>query len=222
MKTTYSDNEIILILIEQIKLRLAEVPFISGFGPIGVMQKPQPKMAGAPTSPTVFVEKLFDDRYGWSSLLYSTGKFSILPFGFDVFHGNFALSNFWPTAVTKDEFPLVNIDPANELLETEFQIYQTTFQISTLVTQNAGSINIPTASDLCTIAANCLQSRPTIRKFSSLSIGLLRVSEVRNPYFSDEQFRHAAMPSFDVVLEYSRVTSKSKVNKIRSVVPSIF
>jgi hypothetical protein len=102
----------------------------------------------------------------------------------------------------------------NKLLESEEQMYQTTLQIAALSIQDPSQTNLPTASDLASIARAIVQRRSTIRTFNERGLGVLRVTEVRNGYFTNEQDRQEASPSFDVVLTYLRSVPPVEVGKV--------
>jgi len=88
---------------------------------------------------------------------------------------------------------------------TESQWYETTFQISALSIQNPADITQKTASDICNIAAAILQGDSCREFLQSKGIGMLRVTEVRNPYFVDDKDRFEASPSFDFTLTHEQV-----------------
>lgn len=90
----------------------------------------------------------------------------------------------------------------------EEQWYETTFQMSALVIQNPSNPEY-TASDLVNETAAIMQSDKTREQLLIKGIGILRVTEVRNPYFTDDRDRFEASPSFDFVLTHkqTRVTT---------------
>lgn len=99
-----------------------------------------------------------------------------------------------------------------KMIHTESQWYETTFQISTLVIQNPYNTNSLTSSDLANIICSILQSDFALNSFREQNIGVLRVTEVRNPYFVDDKDRNEASPSFDFILTHERVvTSENPV-----------
>lgn len=67
-----TDNDLLEILITHLEARLAVWPFTAGYGPVEVQAKQQPTKQGVPTAPTVFIEKLFDHRYGWTQIQWDT------------------------------------------------------------------------------------------------------------------------------------------------------
>lgn len=108
----------------------------------------------------------------------------------------------------------VNSD-VNLVNEVETQVYTSTFQISAACTQNPRNVSLPTASDLCDVARMILQRRSAIRYFQAAGINLLRVADqIRNSYFTNEQDRQEAMPSFDLVVSFTRVIPAAELGKL--------
>lgn len=182
-----TDNEVIAKIIELLNAKFAIWPYPVGYGPVEVQQKQQPTKQGIPSAPAIFVEKLFDHRYGW-------------------------------VAVLQEE----TSDPT-KLLETENQLYNTTFQISALALQDPSRIDLPTASDLCSDACAILQSRYALQEFTAAKIAVFRVSDVQNNYVTDDQDRQEAEPSFDIVLSYTRTiaTPIDKISRVDSTVVQV-
>lgn len=88
--------------------------------------------------------------------------------------------------------------PAEVLHEDQW--HETTFQVSTLAIQNPNTPNQYTAADLCNEVASIMQSEATRVTLMASNVGILRISEITNPYFSDDRDQFEAMPSFDFVL----------------------
>lgn len=97
---------------------------------------------------------------------------------------------------------------------TESQQYETTFQISALVLQNPLNTNTYTASDLVNEVAAIMQSDKTRAILSAQNVGILRVTDIANPYFLDDRDQFEASPSFDFVLTHkqTRVTTDPVIN----------
>lgn len=105
-------------------------------------------------------------------------------------------------------------DPDLEIMtHVETQQYETTFQISALATQNPNTPSQNTASDLLNLIAYILQSSQTIATLEAQGVGILRVRDVRNPYFMDDRQRNEASPSLDFTLTHKQI--------ILSTVPAI-
>ncbi len=89
-------------------------------------------------------------------------------------------------------------DPMAETeVHTESQVYETTFQISTLAIQTPGNLTQKTASDIANALAYILQSETTIETLNAQGVGMLKISDVRNPYFKDDRDRFEASPNLD-------------------------
>ena len=91
------------------------------------------------------------------------------------------------------------------MVHTELQYYETTFQISALVLQSPKNPSQYTASDLVNEVAAILQSDNTIQTLEAQSVGILRVTDVRNPYFMDDRDNFEASPSFDFTLTHQQI-----------------
>jgi len=100
--------------------------------------------------------------------------------------------------------------------ETETQVTETTFQISAMVTQNPTDLTIPTASDVAQFMKRFIQTRVTIDLWNSQEVSMLRVTDVRNPYFVDDRDRFEGYPNFDIVVIHSNsvVTTIPVVSQI--------
>lgn len=96
-------------------------------------------------------------------------------------------------------------EDAEVMRHQETQQYETTFQISALATQNPKTPNAYTASDILNLVAYILQSADAIATLEAQGIGILRVTDVRNPYFSNDKQRNQASPSFDFTLTHKQV-----------------
>lgn len=97
-------------------------------------------------------------------------------------------------------------------VHTETQPYETTFQISALVIQDVNNTNTYTASDLLNYVSYIMQSAATITALRVENVGVLRVTEVSNPYFTDDRDQFEAAPSFSFVLTHLQtIISESEV-----------
>lgn len=83
---------------------------------------------------------------------------------------------------------------------TEAQYFETTFQVSALVRQFPITPDQYTASDLINEVASIMQSDNTRDILNQSNVGILRITDVRNPYFIDDRDLFEASPSFDFVL----------------------
>lgn len=96
-----------------------------------------------------------------------------------------------------------------QMVHTETQQYETTFQISALATQNPATPTQLTASDICNLCAAILQSDAAIATFEAQGVGIERVTDVRNPYFLDDRNQFEANPSFDFVLTHKQIITST-------------
>lgn len=111
-----------------------------------------------------------------------------------------------------DEWDLDN----DTMIHTEIQLYETTFQIESLVRQIPLTPYQYTASDLINEVAAIIQSDYARQILTSSNVGILRVSDVRNSYFTDDRDQFEAIPSFDFTLTH-RQTRVSTDPVIESV-----
>ena len=84
----------------------------------------------------------------------------------------------------------------------EPQWHETTFQVSTLVVQDPKTPNAYTAADLANEVASIMQSEATRVTMMAQNVGILRVSEITNPYFQDDRDQFEATPTFDFILTH--------------------
>lgn len=94
---------------------------------------------------------------------------------------------------------------AQTMIHTETQFYETMFQINALAIQDAANVNSLTASDIVNLAAAILQSDASRATLIAAGVNILRITDVRNPYFMDDKDRFEADPSFDFTLEHEQV-----------------
>lgn len=85
----------------------------------------------------------------------------------------------------------------------QIQSYETTFQIEALAPQDPAVISL-TASDIVKLVADILQQDDAINTLNLAGVGVLRITDVRNPYFIDEHEEYEASPSFDFTLAHTQ------------------
>lgn len=95
-------------------------------------------------------------------------------------------------------------------VHTELQRFESTFQVGALALQRPYDTYSFTASDLVNDVAAIMQSQDTVQKLMAAGVGVLRITDVRNPYFTDDMDNFEASPSFDFVLTYTN-TRTSRV-----------
>lgn len=94
---------------------------------------------------------------------------------------------------------------SSSMQHSESQYYESTWQVSALVLQNPVTPNQYTASDLVNEVASIMQSDNTRDILNRSGVGILRVTDVLNPYFVDDRDNFEASPSFDFVLTYENI-----------------
>ena len=94
-------------------------------------------------------------------------------------------------------------DPVGTMTHTETQLYESTFQFMALAPQGPDSVT--TESDILNLVAGIIASDANLAALQAQGVGILRVTDVRNPYFTDDRDRFVASPSFDVVFTHKRV-----------------
>ena len=99
------------------------------------------------------------------------------------------------------------------MVYTETQQYITTFQFNALATQDPSNTANLTASDILNYAAYVMQSLTTITALEAIGVGVLKIGQIRNPYFVDDRDRFEANPSFDVSF-----TTKQTIITVQPVV----
>jgi len=101
---------------------------------------------------------------------------------------------------------------SSQMIHTESQYIESTWQMQALVLQNPLTPNQYTASDLINEVASIMQSDNTRDILNESGIGILRVTDVTNPYFVDDRDNFEASPSFNFVLVYENIrTSQNKI-----------
>jgi hypothetical protein len=91
------------------------------------------------------------------------------------------------------------------MTHTEIQHYETTFQVNALSTQDPANENSLTASDLVNIVSQIMQSYKAQSQLASNDVGILRITNIRNPYFFNDRDNFEASPSFDFTLSHKQI-----------------
>lgn len=87
-------------------------------------------------------------------------------------------------------------------IDTDTQLHEATFQISAWVRQTTTTTE--TASDILSSVAMIMQGSQFIEALKANGIGILRITDLRNPYFKDDRDQFQASPSFDFAISYNR------------------
>lgn len=94
---------------------------------------------------------------------------------------------------------------AGDITVTETQYMESMYQVMALYPQDPSNINLPTAKDLVNDAAMTVNSLTFLEAMRSGGVGVQRVSDIRNPYFTNDRGQFEASPSFDFTVSYKRV-----------------
>lgn len=87
-------------------------------------------------------------------------------------------------------------------IDTDTQLMEATYQITALVRQTSSSEK--TASDYAHTAAMLMNGAEFISTLKASGVGILRITDVRNPYMKDDRDQFQASPSFDFTLSFNR------------------
>lgn len=88
----------------------------------------------------------------------------------------------------------------------ETQQMETTFQVGCLQKLNPESVNQDTAIDILQTVAAVLQNSNTIETIEAVEVGILRITDIRNPYFRSDTNQFQASPSFDFTVTHKQIT----------------
>lgn len=91
---------------------------------------------------------------------------------------------------------------SSTMIHTESQYFESTWQMQALYLQNPSTPNQFTASDLIQEVTDILQSDNTRFILNNSGVGVLRISDIINPYFTDDRDNFEANPSFDITFTY--------------------
>lgn len=175
-----TDNDLIALLIAQANAGMVS----GGFTGVTVQQKHQPTQQGVPIGRSVFVQKLFDQKYGFPG---RTLKFNEADDNFD---------------------------------QNEIQCIETNFQFSVMARQTSDD-TLPTASDIANYLSQYLACDFVLDQLLAVNANVLRVTEIRNMPFADDEFRDEFQPSFDMVVTHAR-SLDFKVAKVDRITGDAF
>ena len=91
------------------------------------------------------------------------------------------------------------------MIREETTSYESTFQVNAYSIQDPSDTNQLTASDLVNLVSEILQREDTVQTLTSNSIGIIRIDEIRNPYFVNERNGFEASPNFDFILSHNQI-----------------
>ena len=95
---------------------------------------------------------------------------------------------------------------SGDFTHTEIQQYESTYQFSAWVPQDPKDVTGLTESDILNVVSGIMQSDALLAAFRAQGVGILRVTDVRNPYIVDDHDQFEAVPSFDVILTHKRTS----------------
>ena len=95
---------------------------------------------------------------------------------------------------------------SGDFTHTEIQQYESTYQFSAWVPQDPKDVTGLTESDILNTVSGIIQSDSILAAFRAQEVGILRVTDVRNPYIVDDHDQFEAVPSFDVTLTHKRTS----------------
>ena len=93
----------------------------------------------------------------------------------------------------------------SQMVHSELQYIESAWQMSALVLQNPSDLTVPTASDLINEVSSIMQSDKTRDILNASGVGILRITDIRNPYFQDDRDNFEASPSFDITFVYENI-----------------
>ncbi len=92
---------------------------------------------------------------------------------------------------------------------TQTQVVLSTFQMCGLAIQTPGNLTQLTASDTANLLAALLKTPVTMAVLQAQGVGLVSLTQSRNPFFLDDKDRYEADASFDFVLTHKQILTKS-------------
>lgn len=104
----------------------------------------------------------------------------------------------------------------DEMVHTELQKMETSFQINALTKTDPTDPTQQTVTDLLNAVAEILAHDSTRAFLLAQNVGILRVTNLTNPFFSDDRDQNESSPSFDVVLthEFVRRTTSEIIQTV--------
>lgn len=87
---------------------------------------------------------------------------------------------------------------------TESQIILSGYQVYALAPQDPEDLSLPTAKDLVNLAAMICNSQPFVIGMREGGAGVQRVTQIRSPYFVNDEGQFEASPSFDITISHKR------------------
>lgn len=95
--------------------------------------------------------------------------------------------------------------PTSTMVDSELQTWLATYQVNALAKQDLSDTTSLTAADIVRAVRNIMQSSKTIARLRTEGLAILRVNELRNPSFVDDNGQFEYSPSFDFTLTYDEL-----------------
>lgn len=120
-----------------------------------------------------------------------------------------------PTGATVYLYPVTGKrygSPNNKTIngvQVQTQVMERTIQVNALSIPDPRGASRPTAYDYVVSVSDILQSESGMTALKNAGIGIIRIQDIRNPFFLDDRDRHEAGPSFDFTINYVNTRSES-------------
>lgn len=132
------------------------------------------------------------------------------------------LSNYQPTSQGRETGPVIYFFPildnaygwqsrsgiydadVGEVVYTETQRYETAYQMMSLAPSDPADLSLPTAKDLLSVARQIVASQLFVNALTENKVGLQRPTQIRTPFFVNDQQQFEASPSFDFTVSRER------------------
>lgn len=103
-------------------------------------------------------------------------------------------------------------EPGRQVDQTDNYWIGATYQFSSLIKQDITDEDSVSAYDIMELTAAILQNISIIQQFRERGISIERITDIRQPFFLDDNDEFEAEPSFDVVLTYNQtITFKTPI-----------
>lgn len=184
-----TDAQLQALIVAQLGVFIPQYPQLASIAGLTVAQTFQPRQQGRQSTPTIYFFKVGHRRYGF------TGTRDIY--------------------VPPTDPPPPPPAALGSFRHEEIQVYEQRYQFMALVPQSPAQPMALTASDVLDTVAGIMGSDGCRGALRAQGVGILRITELRNPYFTNEQNRFEADPSFDVIFTHTR-TLESVVPKVET------
>jgi len=172
-----TDAQLNVHLMALLSPRATSDPVLSQFGAMKFLQNYDPTQQGRNDTAVVYFVKVGHRRYGWKR----------------------ARAIYVETIPTPPP-PA----PIGTMRYEEMQIIEQRYQFAALVPQDNSRPLLPTSADVLDAVAGIINSDRFIAELRARGISVLRITDVRNPYTSNDRDHFEAEPSFDVVFSHQR------------------